>query len=94
MNDQPIDPAVTAEAATTAVLDQLTQEPAKGKSKRGFAAMSPEKRREIASKGGRTAHALGKAHQWNTESARAAGRRGGKKTADNRKAQDGGLFTE
>lgn len=45
------------------------------KQKRGLAALSPERRREIASLGGRTAHEQGVAHQWDAESARAAGRR-------------------
>jgi len=31
---------------------------------RGFASMSPEKKREIASKGGKAAHSLGTAHKW------------------------------
>ena len=44
---------------------------------RGFAAMSPEKKREIASKGGKAAHALGTAHKWTSEEAQAAGRKGG-----------------
>lgn len=39
--------------------------------------MSPEKQREIASKGGRAAHEKGTAHEWNTEEARSAGRKGG-----------------
>lgn len=39
--------------------------------------MSPEKQREIASKGGRAAHAKGTAHQWSTDEARMAGRKGG-----------------
>jgi hypothetical protein len=47
------------------------------KQRRGFAAMSPEKRREIASKGGRTAHEIGMAHQWDSDEARAAGKKGG-----------------
>lgn len=49
-----------------------------GSSKRGFAAMSPEKQREIASKGGREAHRQGTAHEFSSEEARAAGRLGGK----------------
>jgi general stress protein YciG len=44
---------------------------------RGFASMSPEKKREIASKGGKAAHALGTAHKWTSEEAQAAGRKGG-----------------
>jgi hypothetical protein len=39
--------------------------------------MSPEKQREIASKGGRAAHQKGTAHEWTAEEARLAGRRGG-----------------
>ncbi|HTH79088.1 MAG TPA: KGG domain-containing protein [Ramlibacter sp.] len=42
---------------------------------RGFAAMSPEKKREIASMGGRAAHACGRAHQFSSEEARAAGKK-------------------
>ncbi len=44
---------------------------------RGFASMSPEKKREIASKGGKAAWALGTAHKWTSEEAQAAGRIGG-----------------
>lgn len=44
---------------------------------RGFASMSVEKKREIASKGGRAAHAMGTAHKWTSEEAQAAGRKGG-----------------
>ncbi len=39
--------------------------------------MSPEKQREIASKGGRAAHQKGTAHEWTTDEARTAGRKGG-----------------
>lgn len=38
--------------------------------------MSPERRREIASKGGRTSQARGTAHQWTAEEASAAGKKG------------------
>ena len=48
------------------------------KERRGFASMSPEKQREIASKGGRAAHQKGTAHDWTSEAARSAGRKGGK----------------
>jgi len=44
---------------------------------RGFAAMDPEKVRAIASKGGKAAHEAGTAHQFSTEEAREAGKRGG-----------------
>ncbi len=39
--------------------------------------MSPEKQREIASKGGRAAHEKGTAHEWTADEARQAGRKGG-----------------
>jgi general stress protein YciG len=45
--------------------------------KRGFAGMDAEKQREIASKGGRAAHAKGTAHHFTPEEARVAGRKGG-----------------
>ena len=48
-----------------------------GKSKRGFASMDPARQREIASRGGRAAHAKGTAHEWSPDEARVAGRKGG-----------------
>jgi hypothetical protein len=50
---------------------------AEHKERRGFASMSPDKQREIASKGGRAAHEKGTAHKWTTDEARSAGRKGG-----------------
>jgi uncharacterized protein len=47
------------------------------KERRGFSAMTPEKQREIAGKGGRAAHAKGTAHTWDHDAAVAAGRQGG-----------------
>ncbi len=48
-----------------------------GKELRGFASMDPAKQRQIASKGGRMAHAKGVAHEWTAEEARKAGQKGG-----------------
>ena len=48
-----------------------------GKSKRGFASMDANRQKEIASKGGRAAHAKGTAHEWTPDEARNAGRKGG-----------------
>jgi general stress protein YciG len=45
--------------------------------RRGFAAMSAERQREIASKGGRAAHSKGTAHHFSRDEARAAGKKGG-----------------
>lgn len=44
---------------------------------RGFASMSQERRSEIARLGGKAAHAKGTAHEWTSEKAREAGRKGG-----------------
>jgi general stress protein YciG len=53
-------------------------------SRRGFASMSREKQREIASRGGKAAHERGTAHEFTSEEARAAGRKGGRSRARNR----------
>src|SRR5579864_9010705 len=55
-----------------------------GTSNRGFASMDPERQREIASKGGRAAHAKGTAHEWTADEARSAGRKGGETVSRDR----------
>jgi uncharacterized protein len=57
------------------------------KRRRGFAAMSPEKQRAIASKGGKSAHAAGLAHEWTSETAREAGVKGGEAAARSHRTQ-------
>ncbi len=47
------------------------------KDRRGFASMDEEKQRDIASKGGKAAHEAGTAHEFDSEEAREAGRKGG-----------------
>jgi general stress protein YciG len=54
------------------------------KSARGFASMDQTKQKEIASKGGRAAHAKGTAHEFDSGEARAAGRKGGMAVSRNR----------
>ena len=44
---------------------------------RGFASMDENKQREIASQGGKAAHEKGTAHEFSSEEAREAGRKGG-----------------
>jgi general stress protein YciG len=44
---------------------------------RGFAALTPERRKEISHKGGVSAHIKGSAHEWDSGAAREAGRKGG-----------------
>jgi general stress protein YciG len=51
---------------------------------RGFASMDEEQQREIASKGGRAAHEQGTAHEFTSEEAREAGRRGGEAVSQDR----------
>jgi len=46
-------------------------------SNRGFASMDPGQQREIASQGGRASHQRGTGHEWNSDEAREAGRKGG-----------------
>jgi hypothetical protein len=54
--------------------------------------MDPEKQRRIASKGGKAAHAKGRAHEWTVEEAREAGRKGG--SASHRQTQTPSSQTE
>ncbi len=54
------------------------------RSKRGFASMDAGKQRQIASKGGRAAHAKGTAHEFTADEAREAGRKGGVVVSQNR----------
>lgn len=44
---------------------------------RGFASMDEEQQRRIASEGGRAAHRSGNAHEFDSQEAREAGRKGG-----------------
>ena len=53
-------------------------------SKRGFASMDASKQREIASKGGKAAHAKGTAHEFTSDEARVAGRKGGEAVSRDR----------
>jgi hypothetical protein len=50
----------------------------------GFASMDESKQREIARKGGLAAHKKGTAHEFTTEEARFAGRKGGQQVSSNR----------
>ena len=54
------------------------------KSRRGFAAMDPERQKQIASEGGRAAHRQGVAHEWSADEARQAGRKGGQNSKGSR----------
>ena len=60
------------------------------KTPRGFAAMNPEAQRAIAAKGGRAAHQKGTAHEFTSEEARIAGRKGGEASRGGRRSSGGG----
>jgi general stress protein YciG len=55
------------------------------KTPRGFAAMDPQAQRAIAAKGGRAAHQKGTAHEFTSEEARVAGRKGGEASRGGRR---------
>jgi general stress protein YciG len=64
------------------------------KEDRGFASMDRAKQREIASKGGKAAHQKGTAHEWTSEEARDAGRKGGIASHRRRREQMGSGGTD
>lgn len=63
------------------------------KGSQGFASMSRDQQRSIASLGGQAAHKKGTAHEWTSEEARAAGRLGGIKSGRNRRERAASDFT-
>ena len=77
-------PTVTMGVDVSEVLQDMSRTPQMGclevivaREDRGFASMDRGKQKEIASKGGRAAHVKGTAHEWTSEEAREAGRKGG-----------------
>lgn len=64
-------------STTTTTRESSTQKVEKPRKPRGFAAMDRTKVSEIASKGGKAAHAAGTAHQFTSDEARVAGKKGG-----------------
>ena len=69
---------VTREGTTTEGVSRKTP--------RGFAAMDPQAQRAIAAKGGRAAHQKGTAHEFTSEEARVAGRKGGEASRGGRRS--------
>lgn len=53
---------------------------------KGFAGMPPEQQKAIASRGGKEAHAQGRAHVFTSDEAREAGRKGGISCSQDRAA--------
>jgi general stress protein YciG len=73
----------TAETSTAAPASEKPRRP------RGFAAMDPTLVSELAKRGGKAAHRAGTAHQFTSEEARVAGRKGGQATHAKRRAKAG-----
>lgn len=74
-----LDPTNNPQTPETSEESQASERPEAPKPRRprGFAAMDRSKVSEIASKGGKAAHAAGTAHQFSSDEARAAGKKGG-----------------
>jgi uncharacterized protein len=85
-NDDRRDEAVDRERQRDASSDTDSEVQNVGgrRSNRGFASMDRGKQREIASKGGKAAHAKGTAHEFDSDEARNAGRKGGQAVSRNR----------
>lgn len=83
-NDQrkPDDSAQTGDDSRPAAESRSAE--SNGTSRRGFASMDENRQRAIASEGGRAAHARGTAHEFTSEEAREAGRKGGEAVSQNR----------
>jgi general stress protein YciG len=62
-----------------------TEPASNGDKPRGFAALPREKLAEISRKGGVSGHAQGVAHEWTRETAREAGKKGGRATHEKRR---------
>lgn len=67
----------TENTVTTTEETKAAEPVVKVRRPRGFAAMDRSKVSEIASKGGKAAHAAGTAHQFTSDEARQAGKKGG-----------------
>lgn len=86
LTDNPKEPPMIPDPETPAT-DTVTPMPAATTAKpRGFAALPPEVRHAISSKGGKAAHAAGTAHEFDTAEARRAGQKGGVATRTKRAA--------
>ena len=65
-------------------MHQTQAQPSNNTRNRGFASMNSERQREIARKGGKAAHEKGTAHEFTSDEARAAGRKGGERVSADR----------
>src|SRR4029077_11904358 len=81
---KPFDSASRCQKSRSIQFGNRRRNPMANTSKRGFASMDANKQREIASKGGRAAHAKGTAHEFTSDEARVAGRKGGEAVSRDR----------
>jgi uncharacterized protein len=65
-------------------MQQTQAQPSSNTRNRGFASMNSERQKEIARKGGKAAHEKGTAHEFTSDEARAAGRKGGERVSADR----------
>jgi general stress protein YciG len=72
---------------STNALPTVAPAPDKPRKPRGFAAMDPKLVSELATRGGKAAHRAGTAHEFTSEEARAAGRKGALATHAKRRAK-------
>jgi uncharacterized protein len=89
-----VEAAVFAQAFVDGIVPPKTQHPTEPqpsepapesrRARKGFASMDPDKQRQIASKGGRAAHAKGTAHEFTSDEARIQGSKGGKAVAQSK----------
>jgi general stress protein YciG len=84
-HENPTDQFAPVESASV----ESDVKPATAKRRRGFAAMDPKLVVELATRGGKAAHRAGTAHEFTSEEARIAGRKGGIATHAKRKSQAG-----
>jgi general stress protein YciG len=70
---------------------EVTPNAEKPRKPRGFAAMDPKLVAELAKRGGKAAHRAGTAHQFTSDEARVAGRKGGMATHAKRRGREPGI---
>ena len=87
MNNDNQNPNGTPENTTVAEPTPVAEKPRKS---RGFAAMDPKLVSELAKRGGKAAHRAGTAHQFTSDEARIAGRKGGMATHAKRRERQPG----
>jgi general stress protein YciG len=84
MNDEQMDERTEMKESQPAMTAPAIEKP---KRPRGFAAMDPKLVSELATRGGKAAHRAGTAHEFTSEEARIAGRKGAMVTHAKRRAK-------